>query len=164
MVSACFERAGFSLYGRDWIGCVPGGTLLFQRGTESMHRNPVWMRKKSAYSVSVALRASMALGSQPGASSVPEAKETVRINSRADIKVRGGFVRGIERSAGVINNSVMGVTPSWASCGVRVSKGTRVSDDDAVPEISSGSRSLYPFREVVYQPKKTKQLEGFGPS
>ena len=36
-----------------------------------------------------ALRASIALGSQPGASSVPEAEEKIRINFRADIKVRG---------------------------------------------------------------------------
>ena len=41
MVSACFERAGFSLYGRDWIGCVPGRTLI----SKSMQRNPVWTRK-----------------------------------------------------------------------------------------------------------------------
>ena len=55
-----------------------------------MHHNPVWTgRKISAYSLSVALRASIALGSQPGASSVPEAEEKIRINSRADIKVRG---------------------------------------------------------------------------
>ena len=63
-----------------------------------MHRNPVWTRKKkkSAYSVSVALRASIALGSQPGASSaksrassVPEAEEKVRVNSRSDTEVRG---------------------------------------------------------------------------
>ena len=46
--------------------------------------------KISAYSVSVALRASIALGSQPGAASVPVAEEKIRINSRADIKVRGG--------------------------------------------------------------------------
>ena len=55
-----------------------------------MHHNPVWTRrKKSAYSVSVALRASIALGSQPGASSVPGAEENIRIDSRADVKVRG---------------------------------------------------------------------------
>ena len=55
-----------------------------------MHHNPVWTRRKLyAYSVSVALRASIALESQPGASSVPEAGKTNRINSRADIKVRG---------------------------------------------------------------------------
>ena len=46
------------------------------------------VEKISAYSVSVALRASIALGSQPGASSVPEAEEKIRINSRADIKVQ----------------------------------------------------------------------------
>ena len=57
-----------------------------------------------------------------------------------------------------------GVTSSWASCGVRASKGTRGSDDDAVPEISLGPRSLYPVRGVVCQPEKTKQLERFGPS
>ena len=62
----------------------------FQRGAESMHHNPVWTRIKiSAYSVSVALRASIVLRSQPGASSVPEAEENIRNNSRADIKVRG---------------------------------------------------------------------------
>ena len=55
-----------------------------------MHHNLVWTRRKiSAHSVSVALRASIALGSQPGASSVPEAEEKIRINFRADIKVRG---------------------------------------------------------------------------
>ena len=57
-----------------------------------------------------------------------------------------------------------GVTSSWASCGVRASKGTRGSDDDAVPEMSSGSRSLYPVKGVVCQHEKTKQLEEFGPS
>ena len=41
-----------------------------------MHRNPVWTRgKKIAYSVSVALRASIALGSQPGASSAKSIRE-----------------------------------------------------------------------------------------
>ena len=28
MTSACFERTGFSLDGRDWIGSVPDGTLI----------------------------------------------------------------------------------------------------------------------------------------
>ena len=135
----------------------------FQRGAESMHHNPVWTRRKiSAHSVSVALRASIGLGSQSGASSVPEAEEKIRIYSRADIKVRGVSFEGIERSAGVIDDSVTGVTSSWASCGVRVSKGTRGSDDDAVPEVCSGSRSLYPVMGVVCQPEKTEQLEGFG--
>ena len=45
--------------------------------------------KKNAYSVSVALRMSIALGFQPGASSVPEAEEKIHVNSRVDIEVRG---------------------------------------------------------------------------
>ena len=55
-----------------------------------------------------------------------------------------------------------GDTSFWASCGVRASKGTRGSDDDEVPEISSSSRSLYPVMGVVCHPEKTEQLEGFG--
>ena len=49
--------------------------------------------KACAYFVSVALRASIELGSQPGASSVPEAEEKIRINSRATQKF-GGFRPG----------------------------------------------------------------------
>ena len=71
----------------------------------------------------------------------------------------GGFVRRIEHSAEVIDDSVTGVTSSWASRGVRASKETRRSDNDAVPEMSSGLRSLYPVRGVVCQPEKTKQLD-----
>ena len=63
-----------------------------------------------------------------------------------------------------MDDSVTGVMPSWASCGVRGSKGTRGSDGGPVHEISSGSRSLYPVRGLVCQPEKTMQLEGFGPS
>ena len=55
-----------------------------------MHHNPVWTRRKiSAYPMNVGLRASIALGSQPGESSVPEAEEKIRINSRSDIKNSG---------------------------------------------------------------------------
>ena len=97
------------------------------------------------------------------APSVPEAKKKNCINLSRP-RNSGGFVRRIERSAGVIGDSVTGVTSSWASCGVRAFKGTRGNDDDALPEISSGSRSLYSVREVVCQPDKTKQLERFGPS
>ena len=54
----------------------------------------------------------------------------------------------------------MGVTSSWASCGVRASKGTRGSDDDALPEISSGSRSLYPVREGCLLTRKNEATRG----
>ena len=57
-----------------------------------------------------------------------------------------------------------GVTSSWASCGVSTSKGTRGSDDDAVPEICSDSTSLYPVRVILCQHEKMKQLEKFRPS
>ena len=53
------------------------------------------------------------------------------------------------------------VTSSWASCGVRSFKGARGSDEDAVPEISSGSRSLYPVIGVVFvNPKKNGATRG----
>ena len=110
-------------------------------------------------------------GPQPGASSasLSESAQCSRGEKKNCINLSrprnsGGFVRRIERSAGVIGDSVTGVTSSWASCGVRAFKGTRGNDDDALPEISSGSRSLYSVREVVCQPDKTKQLERFGPS
>ena len=70
-----------------------GSNGLHPRPPQSLngsHHNPVWTRRKiSAYSVSVALRASIALGSPLEASSVPEAQEKIHINSRSDIKVRG---------------------------------------------------------------------------
>ena len=98
--------------------------------------------------------------------SVPKAEENIRINCRADIEVRGGrvVVRRIERSAGVMNNSMTGMTSSWTLCGVRASNGRWKSDDDAMPEMSSGATSLYSVRGVVDQPEKTKQPEGFGPT
>ena len=49
------------------------------------------------------------------------------------------------------------VSLSWASCGVRASKGTRGSDDDAVSE---GLRSLYPVMGVVCHPEKTGATRG----
>ena len=100
MVSVCFERARFSLYGRDLIGCIPGGSLTSKGCREHAPQSSLDEEtKKYTYSVSVALRASIALGSQqgafsaksiyPAASSVTKADEKSCINSRADIEVRG---------------------------------------------------------------------------
>ena len=75
MAPAHFERAGFSLYGRDWIGCVPGGTLISEGRREHAPLSSLDEENKSAYSVSIALRASIALGSQPGASSAKSIRE-----------------------------------------------------------------------------------------
>ena len=136
-----------------------------------MHRNPVWTRKnKSAYSVSVALRASIALWSQPGASSAKSIRDRPGYTGgRNDSHLfssrhrsSSGFVRGIERSGGVVDDPVTRVTSSWASCEIRSSKGMRGIDDDAVPEISSGSRSLYPVRGVVCQPENRSNSRGSG--
>ena len=43
--------------------------------------------------------------------------------------------------------------------GVGASKGTQGSDDDAVPEISSGLKYFYPVRVVVCHPEK-KTIRG----
>ena len=59
-----------------------------------------------------------------------------------------------------MDDSVTGVTSSWTSCEVKASMGTRGSDDDAVPETSSGCRSLYPVRGVVCQPEKNEATRG----
>ena len=67
MASTCFERTGFSLYGRDSIGCVPGGTLISNGRREHAPQSSLDGEKMSAYSLSVALRASMAPMSHPGA-------------------------------------------------------------------------------------------------
>ena len=116
-----------------------------------MHHNPVWTR-----SVDSARVPTESVQCSRGGR-----KYLHQFSSRH--KSSGGFVRGIERSAGVIDDSVTGVASSWASCEVWASKRTRESDDDAVPEISLGSRSLYPVIGVIFQPEKTEQLEGFGP-
>ena len=82
MVSACFERAGFGLYGRDWFGCVPGGTIYIYI------RVFCESRAESVDSAGVPT-GSVQCKVYPGASSVPKAEEKVRIDSRADIEVRG---------------------------------------------------------------------------
>ena len=55
---------------RDWVGCVPERDLDF-KGAQRVCTVIQFGRRKQmfAYSVSVALRASIALESQPGASS-----------------------------------------------------------------------------------------------
>ena len=98
MVSACFERAGFSLYGCDWIGCVPGGTLIskgwvqractviqFERGKKILV-----LYECRAESVDNARIPTESVQSKvyPGVSSVLKAEEKIGINSRADIEVQ----------------------------------------------------------------------------
>ena len=56
------------------------------------------------------------------------------------------------------------MTSSWASCGVRASKGAGGGDDDAVPEICRGFNVFVSRQGILCQPEKIKQLEKFGPS
>ena len=79
-----------------------------------------------------------------------------------DYRENQGRHRGIERSAGVIYDSVTGVKSSWASSGIRASKGARGSDDGAVPEISSGPKSLYPIGLLFVNPKKISNSRDSG--
>ena len=98
MASACFESAGFSLYGRDWIGCVLGGTLISKGCREHEPYSSLDEEKKVRVFCECRTEtvdsARVPTGSvqckvYPGASSVPEAEEEIRISSRADIEVRG---------------------------------------------------------------------------
>ena len=138
----------------------------------------------SAYSESVALRASVALGSQPEASS---AKSIPRILGGTVLQGRtndarwssssrwrrseGGSSKGSgvtfvasERDVNGKSDSATGVTSIYTSCCAKASKGTRKSGDNAVPKMSPGSRSLYPVRGIVCRPEPTKCSEGSWPS
>ena len=113
-----------------------------------MHRNPVWTRRKNIRAFCEFRAESVDSARVPTGSvqcSRGGIKDSHYFSSRH--KSSGGCVRGIERSAGVIDDSVTGVGAS---------KGTQGSDDDAVPEISSRSRSLYPVMGVVCNTKKTR--------
>ena len=85
-MSTCFERVGFSLYGRDWIGCVPGGTLISKGCREHALKSSLDEEKQnSTYFVSVALRALILLGSQPGASSAEPIRDRTVFQRRKKI-------------------------------------------------------------------------------
>ena len=87
MVSACF---GFSLYGRDWIGCVPGGTLISKGCREHAPKSSLDEEKNiRAFRECRAESVDSARVPTGSVQCVPEAEQKIRINSRADIKVRG---------------------------------------------------------------------------
>ena len=120
----------------------------------------------SAYSVSFALRASIALGSQPGAlmfevyppdvggyrfSEVNERFRWTSLSRRRSSEGCSSNVSGValmarEGDAGGMGDSTTGVTSFCASCGGKASKVTRRSGANAVPKMSPGSRSRYPER------------------
>ena len=57
------------------------------------------------------------------------------------------------------SDSATGVTLTGASYCAKAFRGTRRSGADAVPELSSGLRSLYPVRGIVCLPEQTKCSE-----
>ena len=82
-------------------------------------------------------------------------------------KFRGKFVRGIRCGVGASvrdvegkNDSAPGVTLIGASYCAKASRVTHRSGADAVPKMSSGSRSLYPVRGIVCLPEPTKCSKG----
>ena len=89
---------------------------------------------------------------------------------RVGVEVRGGgFVRESsavvrERAvceAEVVGDSVRAETSAGTLWGVRASKGTRISDDEAVPRMTPGSRSWYPVKGINIRPDETYRSEGF---
>ena len=70
----------------------------------------------------------------------------------------------VEGGAKVMVDSAIVVTSCCVSCGSKISKGTRRSGCDAVPELSPGSRSRRPVRGIVCLPEATKCSKGSWPS
>ena len=122
----------------------------------------------STYSVSVALRASMALGSQPGVSSAksicrmwggpvlqrrrndPRWSTSSRWRSSLEgsSEVSGVTLGAGEKGAKGISDSAAAVTSCCSLCCARASKGARRYRADAVPRMSPGSRFRYPMRGI----------------
>ena len=89
---------------------------------------------------------------------------------RVDVKVRGGVSSGesgvVVREgavceAGVVGDPARAETSAGTLWGVRASKETRRSGDEAVPRTSPGSRSWYPVKGINYRPEETNRSEGF---
>ena len=89
---------------------------------------------------------------------------------RVGLDVRGGGSSGESSAvvragavceAGVVGDSVRAETSAGTLWGVRVSKGTRRSGDEAVPKMSPGSRSWYPVKGISCRPEETNRSEGF---
>ena len=81
---------------------------------------------------------------------------------RVGVEVRGGgssggssavFSEGAVCEAGVIGDCARAETVAGTSWGVRASKGTRRSGDEAVPRTSPGSRSWYLVKGISCRPE-----------
>ena len=89
---------------------------------------------------------------------------------RVGVEVRGGgsseessaVVReGAVCEAGVVGNLARAETSAWTLWGVRASKRTRRSGDEAVPRTSPGSKPWYLVKGINCRPEETNRSEGF---
>ena len=90
---------------------------------------------------------------------------------RVGVGVRGGCSSGESSAvvregavceAGVVGDSARAETSAGTLWGVRTSKGTRRSGDEAMPRTSPGSRSWYPVNKGINcRPEETNRSEGF---
>ena len=61
----------------------------------------------------------------------------------------------------MIGDSARAETAAGTSWGVRVSKVTQRSGDEALPRTSPGSRSWFPVKGINYRPEETNRSKGF---
>ena len=127
----------------------------------------------SVYSLRVALRASMAPKSHPGASSAKSiflmwwgtVLQRRRNDSRRSSSSRWrSSVEGCSEvlsAVMVAGVSTTAVTSHSSLSWVRDSKVTRRREAEAVLRMSPGSRSRYPVRGIVCRPEVTKCSEGY---
>ena len=103
-----------------------------------------------------------------GRNSVPEAKKLFALVVIEACRSSGGgssgessavFSEGAVCEAGLIGDSARAETSTGTSWGVRASKGTQRSGDEAVPRTSPGSRSWYPAKGINYRPEETNRSE-----
>ena len=73
-------------------------------------------------------------------------------------EVFGATLEAGEEGVKGLSDSATAVTSCGSSCCARASKSTRRSGADAVPRMSSGSRSRYPVRGIVCRPETTKSV------
>ena len=99
---------------------------------------------------------------------MPEAKERFALAGIESVEkfvrwlVRGiGRVMGGGTGCGGVGDSARAETSARASWRDRASKRTRRSGDEAVPRISTGSRSWYPVKGINCRPEEIKPFKGF---
>ena len=184
MASACFERAGFIPYERDWIDYVSDGILISKGRKEQAPQSSLdEVKSVHVFCECRAESIDSAGGPQPKAASAKSSRrmwESTVFQRRRDdsrwsslsrrrslgegsSKVLGVALMAREGDAHGMGDLAIGVTSLCASCGEKASKGTCKSGADAVPKMSPGSRSRYPVRRIVCRPEPKRCSEGYWP-